>query len=278
MSDDPFHFFTLRVLRATRPTPSFVRVTLGGDDVARFASAGRDQRVKLFLPRPGQDAPVLPGPEDGHWWPAWRALDPDVRGVMRTYTVRELRREPDELDIDFAVHELRPGSAEGPATRWALKAAPGDRIGILAPLYEENTGYDFRPPDGTDWVLLTGDESALPAVTGILESLPSGIPAHVWIALHQAADRCELPTKADARITWLVRDESAPATEDAIRAADDLPDGTPYAWIAGESATVKAVRRHLVRERGFDRRAVKFTGYWRRGTSEDDLLRTGEDA
>lgn len=278
MSDDPFQFFTLRVLRTTRPTPSFVRVTLGGEAVARFGSAGRDQRVKLFLPRPGQDAPVLPGPDDGHWWAAWRALDPDIRGVMRTYTVRELRREQQELDIDFAVHELLPGSGEGPATRWALKAAPGDRIGILAPIHDENAGYDFRPPDGTDWILLTGDESALPAVAGILESLPPGIPARVWIALHQAADRCELPTKADAHVTWLVRDESAPATEDAIRAADDLPDGTPYAWIAGESATVKAVRRHVVGERGFDRRAVKFSGYWRRGTSEDDLLRTGEDA
>lgn len=279
MSDDaPFQFFTLRVLRTTRPTPSFVRVTFGGDDVPSLASAGRDQRVKLFLPGPGQDAPVLPGPDDGHWWDAWRALDPDVRGAMRTYTVRELRREPQELDVDFAVHELQPGAAEGPATRWALQAAPGDRAGILAPIHEENDGYDFRPPQDTGWILLTGDESALPAVAGILESLPPGTPARVWLALHHAADRCELPTKADARVTWLVRDESAPATDDAIRAADDLPDGTPYAWIAGESATVKAVRRHLVGERGFDRRAVKFTGYWRRGTSEDELLRSGEDA
>ncbi|WP_405800318.1 siderophore-interacting protein [Streptomyces sp. NBC_01506] len=287
MTDAPFQFFALRVLRTTRPTPSFVRVTFGGD-VARFASAGRDQRVKLFLPGPGQDAPVLPGPEDGHWWDAWRALDPDVRGVMRTYTVRELRRATQELDIDFALHEMSAeaeagagagaGSGEGPATRWASNAGPGDRVGILAPIHEENAGYDFRPPDGTDWIVLTGDESALPAVAGILQSLPAGIPAHVWIALDHAADRWELPTKADAHVTWLVRDESAPATEDAIRAADDLPDGTPYAWIAGESATVKAVRRHLVGERGFDRKAVKFTGYWRRGTSEDELLRSGEDA
>lgn len=233
--------------------------------------------MKLFLPRPGQNAPVMPGPDDGHWWAAWRALDPDVRGVMRTYTVRDLRREPQELDIDFAVHEVAPGSDEGPATRWALNAGSGDRVGVLAPIHEENVAYDFRPPDGTDWILLTGDESALPAVAGILESLPPGTPAHVWIALQHASDRWELSTKADAHLTWLVQDESAPATEEAIRAAD-LPDGTPYAWLAGESATVKAVRRHLVGELGFDRAAVRFTGYWRRGTSEDELLRSGEDA
>jgi NADPH-dependent ferric siderophore reductase len=58
---------------------------------------------------------------------------------------------------------------------------------------------------------------------------------------------------------------------EAIRAAA-LPAGVPYAWIAGEAGAVRALRRHLVGERGFDRRAVTFTGYWRRGATEEDLL------
>ncbi|MEV0563282.1 siderophore-interacting protein [Dactylosporangium sp. NPDC050588] len=58
---------------------------------------------------------------------------------------------------------------------------------------------------------------------------------------------------------------------DAVRAAD-LPPGTPYAWVAGESGVVRSVRRHLVHERGIDRRRVMFTGYWRRGATEDDLI------
>lgn len=57
----------------------------------------------------------------------------------------------------------------------------------------------------------------------------------------------------------------------AVRRAQ-LPSGKPYAWIAGESAEVRALRRHLVDERGFAREAVMFTGYWRRGAGEDDLL------
>ncbi|MFD1534362.1 SIP domain-containing protein [Pseudonocardia aurantiaca] len=44
-----------------------------------------------------------------------------------------------------------------------------------------------------------------------------------------------------------------------------LPVDTTYAWVAGESATVRAVRRHLLGERGLDRRHVTFSGYWRRG-------------
>lgn len=103
------------------------------------------------------------------------------------------------------------------------------------------------------------------------------MPVRAWIDVADPADRQPLPTAADAEVTWLVRG-TAPAAADAVRAADDLPAGTPYAWVAGESATVKAVRRHLVRERGFDRKAVTFVGYWRPGASEDQLLAQGESA
>ncbi|WP_446041891.1 siderophore-interacting protein [Streptomyces sp. SID1121] len=284
VSHVPYRYFDVQVVRTERITPGMLRVVLGGAGLAAMATAGRDQRVKLFLPHPGQDRPVMPPMEtdSDDWYENWRALDPGVRGIMRTYTVRELRREPSEVVVDFALHGGADDPAAGPAARWAGTAAPGARLGLLAPVEEDNLGYDFRPPETADWILLTGDASALPALAGILESLAPGIPARVWIDLHDRDDRQDLPTKADAEITWLVRDAhgdspSTPSTADAIRAAT-LPPGTPYAWVAGESATVKAVRRHLVAERGFDRGAVKFTGYWRRGTSEDQLLQADEDA
>jgi NADPH-dependent ferric siderophore reductase len=40
-----------------------------------------------------------------------------------------------------------------------------------------------------------------------------------------------------------------------------------YAWIAGESGVVTALRRVLVKDLGVDRRQVAFMGYWRRGVS-----------
>ncbi|MFE9890340.1 siderophore-interacting protein [Streptomyces scopuliridis] len=83
-------------------------------------------------------------------------------------------------------------------------------MAVLATVEEENAGYDFRPPDGIDWILLTADESALPAIAGILDSLPPGMRARVWIEVHDPADRQELPTKADAEIVWLTRDHHAP--------------------------------------------------------------------
>ncbi|MEV0282083.1 siderophore-interacting protein [Streptomyces sp. NPDC050610] len=275
MPATPFRFFDVRVLRAERLSPAMVRVTFTGDDLSAFASGGRDQRFKLFLPRPGQDAPVLPDDLGDGWFAAWREMDPAVRAVMRTYTVRDQRRDPDELDVDFALHggdHAPAGATDGPASSWARTARPGDRVAVLGPVEEDNGGVDFRPPPGTDWTLLTGDETALPAIAGILAQLPADTPAKVWIEVPGAEDAQPLPTKADADITWLVRENPQDnAVLEAVRTAD-LPTGTPYAWIAGESANVRALRRHLVGDRRFDRKAVKFTGYWRRGATEDDLI------
>ncbi len=66
--------------------------------------------------------------------------------------------------MDFAVH-----NPPGPAAAWALDCLAGDRITALGPAEAENAGIDFRPPPDTDWILLAGDESALPAISGILE-------------------------------------------------------------------------------------------------------------
>ncbi|WP_169801959.1 siderophore-interacting protein, partial [Streptomyces phaeochromogenes] len=63
---------------------------------------------------------------------------------------------------------------------------------------------------------------------------------------------------------------------EAIRTAQLPSAQAPYAWIAGESGCVKALRRHLVREREIDRRRVTFVGYWRRGLSEEQLRERGE--
>ncbi|BDM68218.1 siderophore-interacting protein [Streptomyces nigrescens] len=273
----PFRFFDVHVVRSRRLGPSMLRVTFGGERLDELASGGRDQRFKLFLPQPHQDRPVFDDTGDG-WYTAWRAQDPAERAVMRSYTIREQRPDAGEFDVDFALHGAEPGAAVtqgGPASRWAAAARPGDRLTVLAPAVPDNGGVDFRPPAGTDWILITGDETALPAIAGILSWLSPGTQAKVFLEIGHEDGRQPLPTFADADVTWLVRDPATAARHepvlDALRTAA-LPEGTPYAWVAGESGTVKAVRRHLVRERGFDRRAVKFTGYWRRGATEEDLL------
>ncbi|WP_019630985.1 siderophore-interacting protein [Actinomadura atramentaria] len=253
-----YAFLPLHVLHTARLGPTMTRVTFGGERVDECASGGFDQRLKLFLPLPGQERPVVPV-DDPDWFTAWRALDPSIRSIMRTYTVRAQR--PGELDVDFALH-----GETGPASHWASKARPGDQVTIFAPLTADNSGVDFRPPPTATRILLAGDETALPAIGGILESLPADVSTETWIEVPDPADRQELPSTP---IHWLTRTNNEHLTEALPAASITVPD---YAWIAGESSTVKALRRHLVQTLGMDRRTVTFTGYWRKGDTEEDLL------
>ncbi|WP_410539756.1 siderophore-interacting protein [Streptomyces sp. KL2] len=266
----PFGFFDASVVRSLRLGPSLVRITFGGERLRGFAGGGRDQSFSLFLPQPGQSEPVVPVELGDGWFAAWRGMDPAVRAVMRSYTVAAQRPEAGEVDVDFVLH-----GDTGPATRWARRARPGDRVRLLGPVTADNKSVGFRPPPGTDRVLLAADETALPAVAGILSWLPAGVRARVWIEVPRAGDVRPLPTAADAEVTWLVREDFRRhgAVVDAVREAalpDEVPGGA-YAWLAGEAGAVRALRRHLVSERGFARGRVAFSGYWRLGASEEDL-------
>ncbi|MFJ2157008.1 siderophore-interacting protein [Streptomyces sp. NPDC087856] len=270
----PFRFFSLQVVRTERLGPSLVRVTFAGDDLAYFFSDGCDQSLSLFLPHPGQVEPAVPHELGDGWWQAWRELPDDVRAVMRSYTLRGLRRDPDEIDIDFVLHE-----PAGPASRWASRAGAGDRVVLLGPAVADNRAIRFRPPEDADLVVVWGDETAVPAASAILEALPAGMRARVWLEVQHAGDVQELVTDADAEVTWLVRDdqgvEGSPMALGALRAAQLPTAERPYVWIAGESGQVKALRRHFVSERGIDRRRVTFVGYWRQGLSEEQLRDAG---
>jgi NADPH-dependent ferric siderophore reductase len=269
----PFRFADARVVRTQPLSPTMLRITFGPGAPGGFDHldcGGLDQRVKLLFPHPGQTEPVVPVDAGDEWLAAWRAMDPDVRAVMRSYTVRAQRRAPAEVDVDFALH-----GDVGFASAWALRASPGDRVTLLGPVAADNGGVDFRPPAGTDGVVLFGDETALPAVAGVLEALPAGTPVRAWVEVPDAADVTDLPTVADAEITWLVRaHDRRPRADVALGAlrTTDLPGTAPYAWVAGEAGTVKALRRHLVRERGLPKEHVTFTGYWRLGATDDQRV------
>ncbi|GAA1245895.1 hypothetical protein GCM10009676_34850 [Prauserella halophila] len=260
-------FRRLTVSATRRLTPHLLRVTLTGDDLDGFGTAAPDQYVKVFFPHGDRTRPDLPPPIEGDtasWYRTYLAMPDDVRPPMRTYTVRAFRPEQCELDLDFVLH---PDG--GPASTWASSARPGDEVALMGP-----HGIYAVPEDAT-WQLLVGDESAIPAIAAILEQLPRDACARVFIEVGDPADRFDLPSPAaDVDVRWIVRSPGSygDAVLDAVRAAD-LPPAAPYAWLAGEAELVKFARRHLVRDRGVDKRAVTFTGYWRKGRSEEEIGR-----
>ncbi|WP_341720132.1 siderophore-interacting protein [Micromonospora sp. FIMYZ51] len=297
----PWRLFSVEVRAVRRLSPSFVRVTFTGPDLDRFADNGYDQRIKLALPVPGQRGVHLPeGPD---WYARWRALPEHLRSPIRTYTARAVRPQLNEVDVDLVLH-----GDGGPATRWARRVRPGDEIAILGPnaAYEGNHGgVEFRPPS-TGCLLLAGDETAVPAISGICARLPLHARGRVLLEVPEAADVLPLATPPGVAVTWLPRAADpygARLVGAVVAAADELladrvpalaarsvaasagqpvddvdvdrellwevPDPFPaaplYAWLAGEAAVIRTLRRHLVAERGLDRRAVAFMGYWRQG-------------
>lgn len=254
--------FRVEVVRTKRLSPKMLRVTFGGP-LAGCVTAGHDQRIKLFLPLPGQTEPVVPeGPD---WYQEYRAMPAGTKPPMRTFTIVELR--PNEIDVDFVLH-----GDIGPAGTWANRAKPGDRVAILGPnvLHEPILGYEYKPDADTDWTLLAGDETALPAITAILAAMPAGRRALVFLEIESPAELRPLPSPGDVQVTWLSRAGEPAGGPGMLRGAvarADFPAGRPYVWLAGESSMATGLRRHLVKERGIDKKDVYFSGYWLLGSA-----------
>ncbi len=247
-------FCMLTVSRVTAVTPKMLRVTLTGDDLTGFTSSGFDDHVKLFFPKDGESEPVFPVLGPGGRF----LVDEAARPVARDYTPRRFDAAANELDIYFAIHEA------GPATRWALDAKPGSRIGVGGPR------GSFVVPDDFDWYLFAGDETALPAIGRRLEELRVGARAIVLAEVEGASEQQSFDSAAFVTMTWLHRgaQEAGTATlmEDALRALE-LPDGDGFAWIACEVEAAKRLRRILVDQHRHPKSWLKAAGYWKKGAA-----------
>jgi len=278
------------VQSVTRLSPSFVRLVLGGPELAGCGVAGPvlDQRIKLLLPGPAG----LPQLRPESWWADFQALPEDERGAVRTYTLRAITAE-DELVVDVVLH---PGAC-GPGATWAASAAHGDEVLVLVPSRD-------APPSGIEWapgradrLLIVADETGVPAACSILESLPPESRGAAFLEVPLPEDVQEVVAPPGVDVRWLPRagrpvgrlvttavvehlgggavpevDEvellwETPTYSSSGETTADLPAEGAYAWIAGEAGMVTGLRRHLVGEIGMPRQQVAFMGYWREGVA-----------
>ncbi|EOG7935602.1 siderophore-interacting protein, partial [Pseudomonas aeruginosa] len=293
-----YRLFNVELKRREQLSPALTRFVFGGPEVAEMKTLAADQRIKIFFPDASGQPPNLPGGSE--WYQAYRSVEPARRPPMRTYTIRALRAEQEEVDVEFVLH-----GENGPASAWATHARIGDRLQLAAPnrqYGDDPGGYEWKPPAGVRHILLIADETALPAVAGILEELAGEAEPPVveaFLEVPGEADILDLPAIPGARLHWLPRHQAGihsrngermieaarqarlPEREVAGGAAQELEDidideeilwelaspesGSFYAWVAGESAAVMAIRRYLVQERGIDKRHLTLMGYWRLG-------------
>ena len=228
-----------RVEDVRRLTPRLIRVVVGGKDLEGFAAGEfTDHYVKLQIPPKG--APYS-APFDADDVKA--RLPPDQWPRTRSFTVRHWDAERTLLTIDFVDH--------------------GDGLQLMGP------GGAYSPDPTAEWHLMVGDEAVVPAIAASLERLPEGVPVHVILEVGGPEDEVAFATPGDLRVTWLHRRAGVDdALVEAVRALA-FPAGSVHAFVHGEASAVRAVRRHLVVDRGISRDALSVSGYWKRGRTDE---------
>jgi len=250
---EPPRFRHVKLRRVQRVGPRLMRVTLSGPDLESFTVDQPAASVRLLLPSPPGRELVMPT------WNGNEFLMADGRRpTIRTFTPRRADAEALELDVEIVTH------GEGSASAWAEAAEPGHPAAISGP----GRGYTIDPEAPA--FLLAGDETAIPAISQLLEALPTDTPVQVRIEVAHPEGRVPMPDHRGATVEWCdLRPGASPG--DALVAAvgaTDLAPGTRV-WVAGEAAAVQRIRRHLFGDRRLVRSQATVRGYWKHGRSGD---------
>lgn len=243
------NFREIRLLRAADLTPHLRRLTFAGPDLARFATDD-DLHVRLYFPPPDCAEPEWPRPgADGRTlWPA-----DEKRPEPRYYTLRRIDPSAGEVDIDFVMH-----ADAGPGADFAARAEAGARLGMAGPI-----GRTVAP---AAWHLLAGDETALPAIARILETLPRDAQGQALIEVAGPEEEIPLSPPPGLPVTWLHRGAAPAGCPERLRPALTglaLPEDA-FVWIGCEFDLAKTLRRHFEKELGLARERSLIVGYWAR--------------
>jgi len=242
-----FHHATVRASR--RITPRMQRVTLAVEDAGLLENGGL--HVRVLIPPKGRV-------------PAWPSIGSDGRVIWpkgedeltgRVYTIRSLDKARNEIDIDVVLHDDSAGSV------WARSARAGDPVGLTGP-----GGGEIVP---ADWYLLCGDETALPVIARIAESLPPQARATLLIEVADPQEEQPISSAAAIDLSWLHRNGAEAGTTDllerAVRALEWPEDVVPYALVGCEQAQARTLRNYLRKERALAKDRHLAAAYWRRG-------------
>jgi NADPH-dependent ferric siderophore reductase len=233
----------LEVVESRALTPHMHRLRLTAPQLAGFGYV------------PGQDVMLLVDVEGN-------------RPVRRRYTIRALEEASRTLTLDIVRH------GDGPGERWVRATRPGDRIEGIGPRGKITTA------EGADWHLFIGDDSALPAIFRMAESLPAGTPVRVLLEIPGPEDEQNLHTEASTHVTWLHRGDRLAGEPDALAAAArdvPLPAGHGHAYLLGEARVVARLREVLA-ARGLEPDQVSPKAYWGRGRANASHGEPARDA
>lgn len=246
-------------IRASGPVERLIGQFFQSGEVTEVSEIGaRWRRITLAVPAldwlPGQQIRVCVGTitSPASW------LD----GLRRTYSVWDY--SGGQLSLCVLDH------GDGPGARWARSVRPGQEV-----LFSRPEGALVVRPAA--YHLFAGEETASVAFGPMIRVLTQqDAEIHGVIEVGSPADRVPLPgvesTLPDG-LTWRYRGGSPAASSQTLLAAVadlELPPEPGSAYVAGEARTVQAVSQHLVRERGWPRRAIRTKPFWSPGKTGMD--------
>lgn len=231
-----------RVKRKVYLTPHYIQIIVESDDLHLFSAVTVGANNKIFIS--GKEA--------------------EPATIRRTYTLRALNLEAGEMRIDFVAH-----GEEGPASAWAIHAKEGDQLEIAMkarknPLYPQ-----------ADWYLLTGDHTALPVISVMIESLPATAKGIALIEVASPEDVIDIQTDSALKICWIFNDHSSidqyTASKQLYESVTSIPlpeNVTKYVFAAAEAEVIKNLREYF-KLKELKREELSAHAYWKKGVSEE---------
>lgn len=241
--EPPPNFHTVRVVSTERVNSIYRRVRVAGDDLGGFAEGG--MHFRLLIARNPDQMPVYPvvGSNGRTVWPKGdQALHKPV------YTTRNIDVANGLLDFDVFVHE------GGRTTQWARDAQAGDAVALIGP------GGGGIPEAGT--LLMAGDETAVPAISRILESVPKKTTGTAFLMVPDPEAIIPFTRPENFQVNWLCRNKEPGTLLDALKAVS-LPDADRFVWFAGERREAQAARDHFKKGLGLDATESYLAAFWR---------------
>lgn len=243
-------------------TPRYIKITLTGDDVLKFANTTIGVNNKIFIAPRGINEIHFPKVDDAG---NIVAVDDHLKPIVRTYTHRGIDLAKKEMYIEFVAH-----GDEGPASAWAISAKPGDKLGVAM----KDTKAALYPK--ADWYVLVADATGIPVIASILEKLPETAKAQVLIEVQDKSDLQFFQSEATVHVEWLYHPK--PGENNLLFEAVqniNLPDESVarFAYVAAEFSSVKNIRQYLRKDLNWQQQELYAYSYWKHGASEDGSVK-----
>ena len=246
MRREPPPFRVVDVTRVEPRSPYMTRITLAGPALEGFEVGLPAASVRLLLPANSTEV-VLPS-----WNGNEFLLEDGSRPIIRTLTPLGFEPGPLELDVDVVRH------GHGPLSAWADALRAGHRVAVSG----TGRGYEIEPTARS--FLLAGDESALPAISLLLQALPRQAEVRVLVEVQHLDARLELPAHPGATVQWYELEPGSRPGDALVVAVTNAPlEPDVRVWAAGEAAAMQRIRRRLFDERGMPRSRAVVRGYWK---------------